>query len=211
MFSVAYNGDKTKLLIVTSRRVVIKDINTGKEHQPFTANAKPFTDRVYRECIISVAYNRDETKLLIQTDSRVVIKDINTGDESQPFTAYGESMFSVAYNGDETKLLIVTDRRIVICDLLNGLDIEHKQLLSRALESWQQDKPYSICNDDELEIYRSLLDNLQKPELFDVEEVRLKERLHINNVPVNIKLPSMASLTASILRIMFNWGSDSQE
>ncbi len=242
--SIAYNDDETKLLICTDRGIVICDINTGKEHQPFTANA--------HEYIWSVAYNDDETKLFIRTDRRIVIRNINTGKEHQLFTANanesissaynddakllirtgrrivikdietgevdqlfaanaGEWMRSVAYNGDETKLLICTDRRTVICDLLNGLNIEQKQLLFKALESWQQDKSYRVGNDDELEIYRSLLDKLQKPELFDVEKCRLRERLCINNIPVNIKLPSMASLTASLLRTMFNWGSGSQE
>ncbi len=199
IYSVAYNGtvDETKLLIPTDRRVVSWDIKTDDEELLFTANAG--------EWIASVAYNRGETKLLIGTSRGVVIRDIKTGDEYRPFTANsGEYIKSVTYNGDETKLLIRTDERIVICDLLNGWDIQQQPLLLRALESWQQDKPYSIGY-NELKIYRSLLDKLQKPELFDLEKVY--NRLYINNVPVNIELPSMASL----LYRMFGWDSNSQE
>ena len=189
IFSVTYNSDETKLLISKGensynssfRGIVIKDIKTGVEDRLFTCNAN--------ERISSVTYNSDETKLLIGTDDTsynssfpgIVIKDIKTEVEDRLFTCNAdECIYSVAYNSDEAKLLIgicnigdhVLDRRIVIYDLLNGLDIEQKQLLFRASESWQQDEPYSIGN-DELEIYRSLLDRLKKPELFDLEKAIL--------------------------------------
>ncbi len=196
--SLGYNSGETKLLIGTDRRVVIVDVATGSASCILTARAD--------ECIMSVGYDNSDEGLLVVETGWIRTRAMT----SFVFTADGSARIeSVGFDSDNPGRFVSPRRCIAIDDTLNGaldgLHITHQQLLFRALESWEQDKPYSIGCYDELQIYRSLLKKLQKPELFDLEKVRLKERLSINNILVDIKLPSMVSLLG------FNWGSGSQE
>lgn len=140
-----YICDRSKVLITSDNRAAVYDTETKESKVIF----------MYPEGISqSTMYRSDLSEFFVSNSHEVSIYNVKTGSREVLFTSPSKRIELGAYSKNSSQLHIecVYEKEVIIYDLLDDLDIKQKQLLFRALKSWQQGKPHSIAN-DELDTY----------------------------------------------------------
>ena len=132
----------------------------------------------------SVSWSSDGTMLASGSqDKTIKIWDVQTETCLKTLQGHEDLIFSVSWSPDGKKLASGSwDKSIKIwriswIDLLKKLSLEQLLFLQKASEAWQQEKAHTIDNDDDYEMYESMLQEFKdQKELFKLEEVNFGQR-----------------------------------
>lgn len=163
--SAIFTTDSRKILIKKPTLVILLDIEHSENQTILFAS-----DQKLDGDIKSVIITPDNSKVIIRTNKRVILIDRHNPHLFKEL--YKGKPLSVAFSINNDKVLIGTGNRILICQIsyskqLNGLNVEQKIFLIKASETWNENRPYIIQDDNRI-IYESLPNEFKRPDLFEI-------------------------------------------